>query len=116
MTSIGAANGAPDTVRCPAQGTIKLATLGFSERRSAIIHRTVRCAPESVRRANRAMVTCAQRLTAKVNSVQSEVKATVSGRTGHVRCATGLSGAATRQRTSTVNRSKPQRAADMART
>jgi hypothetical protein len=38
------------------------------------------------------------------------------GRTGHVRCATGLSGAARRQRTSMVNRSKPQRAADGART
>jgi hypothetical protein len=35
---------------------------------------------------------------------------------GHVRCATGLSGATTRQRTSTVNRSKPQQCADVART
>jgi hypothetical protein len=31
---------------------------GFSERRSAIIHQTVRCAPDSVRWANRAMVDC----------------------------------------------------------
>jgi hypothetical protein len=48
MTNIGAASGAPDTVRCPGQSTNELATLGFSERRSAIIHQTLRCAPESV--------------------------------------------------------------------
>jgi hypothetical protein len=34
----------------------------------------------------------------------------------HVRCGTGLSGAATRQRVPTVNRSKPQCRADVART
>jgi hypothetical protein len=57
-----------------------------------------------------------QLLTAKVNSAQSEVRAAKSERTGHIRCATGLSGAARRQRISTVNRSKPQRCADVART
>jgi hypothetical protein len=41
MTRNGAASGAPDTVPCPGQGTNELATLGFSEKRSAIIHRTV---------------------------------------------------------------------------
>jgi hypothetical protein len=56
MTSIGATSGALDTVWCaldtvwcPGQGTNELATLEFSERRSAIIHRTVRCGPDSVR-------------------------------------------------------------------
>jgi hypothetical protein len=75
MTSIGATSGAPDTVQCLGQGTNELATLGFSERRSAIIHRTVWCAPDSVRWANGATVTCVQRSTAKVNSERSEVRA-----------------------------------------
>jgi hypothetical protein len=45
---------------------------------------------------------------------KSEVRATTSERTEHVRCATGLSGAARGQKTSTVNRSKPQRSTDVA--
>jgi hypothetical protein len=49
MTRNGAASGAPDTVRCRGQGTNELDTLGFSEKRSAIIHRTIWCAPDSVR-------------------------------------------------------------------
>jgi hypothetical protein len=57
-----------------------------------------------------------QRSTAKSEQCASQVRAEKTERTGHVWCATGLSGAATRQRTSTVNRSKPQRAADVART
>jgi hypothetical protein len=57
-----------------------------------------------------------QRSTAKVNNAQSEVRAAKSKRTGHVGCATGLSGATRGQKTSTVNYSKPQRCADVART
>jgi hypothetical protein len=34
----------PDSVRCPGPYDFKLATFGFLESRSAIIHRTVRCA------------------------------------------------------------------------
>jgi hypothetical protein len=49
MPSISAASGAPDTVRCLGQGTNELATLRFSERRSAIIHQTIRYAPDNVR-------------------------------------------------------------------
>jgi hypothetical protein len=82
MTSIGATSGALDTVWCaldtvwcPGQGTNELATLEFSERRSAIIHRTVRCGPDSVRWTNVAPVTCEQRSIAKVNIAQSEVRA-----------------------------------------
>jgi hypothetical protein len=45
---------------------------------------------------------------------KSKVRAAMSERTGHVRCATRLSGAARGQKTSPVNRSKPQRSADMA--
>jgi hypothetical protein len=40
-------------------------------------------------------------------TVHKEVRAAKSKRTGHVRCATRLPGAARGQRTSTVNRSKP---------
>jgi hypothetical protein len=36
--------GPPDSVRCPGSYNFKLATFGFLESRSAIIHRTVRCA------------------------------------------------------------------------
>jgi hypothetical protein len=86
MTSIGAASGAPDTVRCLGQGTNELATLGFSERHSDIIHWTVRCAPDCVRWANGTTVTCVQQSTAKVNSARSEVRAAMSGRTGYVWC------------------------------
>jgi hypothetical protein len=49
MPSIDVVTGAPDTVWCPGQGTNELVTFGFSERRSAIIYQTVRCAPDSVR-------------------------------------------------------------------
>jgi hypothetical protein len=51
-----------------------------------------------------------------VHSTEVKCQAVKLERTGHVRRATELSGAATGQRTSTVNHSKPQRAADVART
>jgi hypothetical protein len=37
-------NGVPDSVQCTKTVQLKPATLGFSQARSAIIHRTVRCA------------------------------------------------------------------------
>jgi hypothetical protein len=52
----------------------------------------------------------------KVNSVQQKVKEAKSERTGHVWYAIGLSGAARSQKTSTINLSKPQWAADVAHT
>jgi hypothetical protein len=56
--------------------------------------------------------------TVDFKSVQCKVRwqAAKLERTGHVRCATGLSGAPTSQRAPTVNRSKTQRCADVART
>ena len=39
----------PDSVRCTRGLQLKLATFGKIQRRSAIIHRTVRCTPDSVR-------------------------------------------------------------------
>jgi hypothetical protein len=40
--------GAPDSVRCTRGLQVKLFTFGKIQRRSAIIHRTVRCTPDSV--------------------------------------------------------------------
>jgi hypothetical protein len=40
---IGLSSVPPDSVRCPGPYSFKLATFGFLESRSAIIHRTVRC-------------------------------------------------------------------------
>jgi hypothetical protein len=42
-TRPGAASGAPDTVWCPSWALCELVALGFSQRSSTIIHRTVRC-------------------------------------------------------------------------
>jgi hypothetical protein len=39
----------PDSVRCARELQLKLATFGNSSDRRAIIHRTVRCTPDSVR-------------------------------------------------------------------
>jgi hypothetical protein len=88
---------------------------GFFMGRSAIIHRTVRYAPDmsgepTEQQSVRATVDC------KSEQCTDRSQSRKSKRTGHVRCATGLSGATTRQRTSMVNRSKPQRAADVTRT
>jgi hypothetical protein len=41
-------SGAPDCVRCTRGLQLKLVTFGKFQRRSAIIHRTVRCTPDSV--------------------------------------------------------------------
>jgi hypothetical protein len=56
------------------------------------------------------------RCTVKVNGVQVRSQGCEVRTHRIVRCATGLSGAARRQMTSTVNSSKPQRSADMAGT
>jgi hypothetical protein len=92
-------SGAPD--RAP----LELATLGFSQ--DALRYNSPDCpvCTGHVRWANGATITWHQRSTAKVNSAHQK-----SEHTGYVRCGTGLSGAATGQRFSTVDRSKPQRA------
>jgi hypothetical protein len=77
------------------------------------VHRTVSDEPTE----QRSNVPTVDYVNSKRRTMQkSEVGAAKSVRTGHVRCATGLSGAAKGQKTSTVNRSKPQRAADVAHT
>jgi hypothetical protein len=105
-TRISAASSAPDTVWCPSQAPRELASLDFSQRSSAIIHRTVRCD-------NGATVNFAQRSTVLTAKQKSDCKVRTH-RT--VRCATEQSGAARGQKTSTVNTSKPQWSADVART
>jgi hypothetical protein len=47
--STGLSGAPPDSVRCTRGLQLKLATFGNFQRRSAIIHRTVRCTPDSVR-------------------------------------------------------------------
>jgi hypothetical protein len=85
---------------------------GFSGTRSAKIHQIVRCALDmygepTEQRSDAPTVDC---VNSKKRTVQkSEVRVAKSERTG-------LSGAARRQKTSTVNRSKPQRSAGVAGT
>jgi hypothetical protein len=45
----GLSGAPPDSVRCTRGLQLELATFGKFQRRSAIIHRTVRCTPDSVR-------------------------------------------------------------------
>jgi hypothetical protein len=68
-TSICAASGAPDTVRCPGQGTHKLAALGVFLESLHYNSPDYLVYTGHVRRANGATVNCAQRSTA-VNSGQ----------------------------------------------
>jgi hypothetical protein len=42
-------SGTPDSIRCTRGLQLKLVTFGKIQRRSAIIHRTVQCTPDSVR-------------------------------------------------------------------
>jgi hypothetical protein len=45
--STGLSGGAPDSVRCARLARVKWLLSGIHRRRTAIIHRTVRCAPDS---------------------------------------------------------------------
>jgi hypothetical protein len=90
----------PDSVWCTRKSNSELATFGNFGSRSAIIHRTVRCA-------SRATATSRQRSsTDELNALQcaparAEVRAGARRRTGQstgpVRCTTGLSGGPTSQ-------------------
>jgi hypothetical protein len=82
----------PDSVRCTRELNSELLTFGNSGSRSAIIHRTVRCA-------SGATTTSHQRSSVediKCATVRAEVRARARRRTGQstgpVRCTTGLSG------------------------
>jgi hypothetical protein len=90
----------PDSVRCTREPNSELATFGKSGSRSAIIHRTVRCASEST-------ATSRQRSSAKaLNALhcapaRAVVRAGARRRTGQstgpIRCTTGLFGGPTSQ-------------------
>lgn len=97
-TSIDAVSGAPNSVRCPGQAPRELATLGFL--REALHYNSSDCPMSQWSNGH---------LRSTVTMQKSKVRAAKSER---IR----LSSAARRQRTSTVNRSKPQRVADVART
>jgi hypothetical protein len=91
----------------PGRAPSKLLTLGFYQ--GTLFYNSPDCPVSQQSNGN-----LRQRSTAKDEQCASEVRAEKLERTGHVRCTTGLSGAATGQRTPTVNRSKPQRVADVA--
>jgi hypothetical protein len=77
----------PDSVRCTRGLPTELLTFGKIQRRSAIIHRTVRCSPDSVR--------CSRRR-ALLNLPASGIRSAIIHRT--VQWHTGLSGVTTKQR------------------
>jgi hypothetical protein len=112
-TSIGATSGAPDIVRCPGQGTHELAALEFFL--ESLHYNSPDCSvcTRHVRWANGATVNCAQWSTAMSDEQWTVHKSGV--RTAKSEC-TGLFDAARGQRTSKVNCSKPQWAADVTRT
>jgi hypothetical protein len=100
----------PESVRCPRPYSFQLATFGFLESRSAIIHRTVRCgtglsgAPSGAT-TNSATVVCKS-----VNSArrsQSRRQRRTGQRTGPVRCSTGLSSAPSCQSSNGQNLQNP---------
>jgi hypothetical protein len=73
----------PDSVRCTRGLHAELLTFGKIQRRSAIIHRTVRCTPDSVRCPKEEQLW---------NSPASGIRSSIIHRTcpvcaGHVRCA-----------------------------
>jgi hypothetical protein len=76
--------GAPDSVRCPRAVHSEAVTLGNSTARSAIIHRTVRCA-------SGATATCAQRSTLTNQQCSAEVRAASQRGTGLFGAARGQS-------------------------
>jgi hypothetical protein len=81
----------PDSVRCTRESNSELATFGNSGSRSAIIHRTVRCASgatdTSRQRSSAKRIQCAT-----VRQSQSSARRRTEQFTVTVRCTTGLSG------------------------
>jgi hypothetical protein len=80
-------SGAPDSVQCTRGLPAELLTFGKTQRRSAIIHRTVRCTPDSVQ---------CSRNEATLNSPASGIRSAIIHRTCPVH--TGLSGEPAEQR------------------
>jgi hypothetical protein len=96
--STGLSGGAPDSVRCARLVRAKWPLSGIHRRRTAIIHRTVRCAPDCP---------VSQRSTGPTvgRAIYVGHVAEPTARRGHrtVRCAPDMSGAPTALRLSTVD-------------
>ena len=93
----GLSGGAPDSVRCARLARAKWPLSGIHRRRTAIIHRTVRCAPDCPVSQRSAGPTVGRAIGAR------HVAEPTVGR-GHrtVRCAPDMSGAPTAPRSATV--------------
>jgi hypothetical protein len=94
----------------PGPYSFKQATLGNSEARSAIIHRTVRCATRlSGEPAEQRLPTRQRSIVQRYSDEQCRGRSQSAEVRGHrtVRCGTRLSGAARRQASPMVNCSKP---------
>jgi hypothetical protein len=100
----------PDSVRCPGSYDFKLATFGFLESRSAIIHQTIQCASGATAPAQRSTPTDTCK-SATVRGQFAQSQSSRRRRTGQwtmpVRCGTGLSGAPRCQSSNGRNRQNP---------
>jgi hypothetical protein len=93
----------PDSVRCLGSYDFKLVTFGFLESRSAIIHRTVRCASgatASERNGRLQRVQCVDSL----RRVRAAPEGAPDSEQVHIWCGTGLSGATRCQSSNGQNR------------
>jgi hypothetical protein len=89
--STGLSGGAPDSVRCARLARANSLLSGFHWRRTAIIHRTVRCAPDYPvsQRSARPMVGCAICARHVAEPTVGRVHRTVRCAPDSVRCANG---------------------------
>ena len=96
--STGLSGGAPDSVRCARLARAKWPLSGIHQRRTAKIHRTVRCAPDCPVSQRSAGPTVGRAICAR-----HVAEPTARRRHRTVRCAPDMSGAPTALRLPTVN-------------
>jgi hypothetical protein len=102
----------------PSRAALNSSLSGFFRTRSAIIHWTVRCAPDMSGEPTEQRLSSANGRLPKVNSDEqcaTELRAEKTKRTGHVRCGTRLSGATTGQGSNGQVAPNPNGRADGAR-
>jgi hypothetical protein len=89
--STGLSGGAPDSVRCARLACANWPLSGIHRRRTAIIHRTVRCAPDCPVSQRSAGPTVGRTICAEhvAEPTARRVHRTCPVCTGHVRCANG---------------------------
>jgi hypothetical protein len=100
-------SGAPDSVRCTGAVQSELFTFGFLRHRSAIIHRTVRCAKWSNGYQRNGRLQKCEQCVNSVRRRQSRRQRRTGQWTGPVRCSIGLSDATWRQSSNGRNRQNP---------